>query len=247
MHPPAAVSTSLDDLSVPRYERVRLALQARIADHVWDAAAPIPTEQVLSAEFDVSVGTIRKAVERLVKDGLLVKVQGKGTFIKRPDFKNSLLRFFRYRNQAGEPVVPTGVVKQVDIADPVSFINQRLGLGPADRLIHLQRVRLVEHAAVLSESIWLPYALFAKLADMPLERFGNLLYPFYDQVCGQFVSSAVETLSFVSDHTDEYLGSRRGELLVKIERIARNLQGGPIEYRVSYGRPQNFRYEVRIN
>jgi GntR family transcriptional regulator len=247
MSSPAVNPSTLDGLNVPLYERVRLALQARLARHAWDISEPIPTEQALSREFEVSIGTIRKAVERLVKDGLLVKVQGKGTFIKRPDFHNSLLRFFRYRDAAGEHVVPVGVVKHVETVAPVESINSRLGLDPATSLIHLQRVRLVGQEVVLSERIWLPEPLFSKLAALPVERFGNLLYPFYDEICGQFVSSAVESLSFATGHADPYLGTQADQQLVRIERVARNIEGTPIEYRVSHGLPQNFRYEVRIN
>jgi GntR family transcriptional regulator len=93
----------------------------------------------------------------------------------------------------------------------------------------------------------LPEPLFSKLAALPVERFGNLLYPFYDEICGQFVSSAVESLSFATGHADPYLGTQADQLLVRIERVARNIEGTPIEYRVSHGLPQNFRYEVRIN
>jgi len=237
----------LEDLNVPLYERVRLAIQAKLASHSWDPAEPIPTEQALSAEYGVSIGTIRKAVERLVKDGLLVKVQGKGTYIKRPGLQNSLSRFFRYRDHAGRQIVPMGVVKHVAKVPPVPEINARLGIDPQESLIQVQRVRLVGQAVVLSEHIWLPGHLFGALLDVPLERFGNLLYPFYDEVCGQFVSSAVETLSFTRDHADEGLGTPAGELLVKIERVAQNLEGQAIEYRISYGLPENFRYEMRIS
>lgn len=243
---PAMPPVPLDGLTVPLYERVRLAIQERLVHRAWSLSEPIPTEQVLSLEYGVSVGTVRKAVERLVKDGLLVKVQGKGTFIKRPDFQNSLLRFFRYRDAAGQQVVPTGLVKKLSVVAPVASINRRLGLGLDDALIQLQRVRLVGHNIVLSENIWLSRALFGKLVDVPLERFGNLLYPFYDQVCDQFVFSATETLSFTTTHADEYLDTRKGEMLVKIERVAHDIEGKPIEYRVSYGMPQNFRYEIRI-
>ncbi|WP_345797417.1 GntR family transcriptional regulator [Castellaniella sp. MT123] len=244
--PTTLAPTSLDGLNVPLYERVRLGIQARLAGHVWDPSEPIPTEQALAQEYEVSIGTIRKAVERLVKDGLLAKVQGKGTFIKRPDFGGSLLRFFRYRNASGQQVVPTGVVKAVVVVPADADINARLDLAPDAELIRLTRVRLVDETIVLSESIWLPRTLFAPLATMAPERFGNLLYPFYDEVCGQFVFSADETLSFTSGRADADLGTQDSDLLVRIERIAYNIEGRPIEYRISHGQPQNFRYEMRI-
>ncbi len=243
---PASPPTPFEGVAVPLYERVRLAIQERLVHRAWSSSEPIPTEQALSLEYGVSVGTIRKAVERLVKDGLLVKVQGKGTYIKRPDFQNSLLRFFRYRDTAGNQVVPTGLVKKLSVVQPIADINQRLGLGADEALIHLERVRLVEERIVLSESIWLSKSRFGKLVDVPLGHFGNLLYPFYDEVCDQFVFSATETLTFTTSHVDAYLNTHAGDLLVKIERTAHDIKGKPIEYRVSYGHAQNFRYEIRI-
>lgn len=59
----------------------------------WTVEVPIPSEQELAQMYSVSVGTVRKAVEGLVEDGLLVKQQGKGTFLKQPNFENSLIRF----------------------------------------------------------------------------------------------------------------------------------------------------------
>ena len=59
-----------------------------------DSRRAYSSEQELAQMYSVSVGTVRKAVEGLVEDGLLVKQQGKGTFLKQPNFENSLIRFF---------------------------------------------------------------------------------------------------------------------------------------------------------
>lgn len=241
------LSTALNELNIPLYERIRLDIKSRLVTQAWDPIEPIPSEQVLAVEYGVSIGTIRKAVERLVQDGLLVKAQGRGTFIKRPDFKNSLLRFFRYRNASDQPVVPIGLVQSVKQIAPVAAINQKLALSPTTALIQLKRLRLVEKTVVLSECIWLPEPLFNPLLAVKADQFPNLLYPFYDKKCAQFVFSAQESLSFSTDQTDEHLGAVAGALLVKIERLAHNIEGTPIEYRVSYGHPQNFRYDIRIS
>ncbi len=61
-----------------------------------DSRRAYSSEQELAQMYSVSVGTVRKAVEGLVEDGLLVKQQGKGTFLKQPNFENSLIRFLDY-------------------------------------------------------------------------------------------------------------------------------------------------------
>lgn len=240
-------STAISDLNIPLYERIRVDIQSRIVNQGWAPDEAIPTEQVLSLEYKVSVGTIRKAIERLVQDGLLYKVQGRGTFIKRPDFKNSLLRFFRFRNEQGLQVVPSSRITSIKRCEASIQINNKLGLPSDTALIQLRRLRVVDGVIVLSEWIWLPEPLFASLLTLKPNEFANLLYPFYYEMCNQFVMSATESLSFATDYEDKELKTKKGDLVVKIERLAQNIEGKNIEYRVSYGQPQHFRYDVRIS
>lgn len=107
-------------------------------------------------------------------------------------------------------------------------------------------MRMVEDKVLLSERIWLPKSRYQAFADLEPEDFENLLYPFYYTKCGQFVSSAVETLFFVTDHSDPYLANAKQENLVKVCRVAKNLEGDPIEYRESYGLAGKFSYEINI-
>ena len=68
---------------------------AAVASRLWPAESAIPTEAELAREHGVSVGTVRKAIDLLVADGIVERIQGKGTFVRRPTFSNSLFRFFR--------------------------------------------------------------------------------------------------------------------------------------------------------
>lgn len=246
LHLPISTAT-LPQLNLPLYERIRIDIQARLVEQGWDPDLPIPTEQMLAQEYQVSIGTIRKAIDRLVQEGMLYKAQGRGTFIKQPDFKNSLLRFFRFRNHEGKQAVPTGMVKSIRKVPPTPAINKHLLIDEGMALIELQRLRIVENKVVLSEQIWLPEHLFSDLLHFEPLEFGNLLYPFYYQHCGQFISTAKETLSFTSEVEDTDLNARKGDMLIQIERLAYNLENRPVEYRISLGRPESFKYEVKIS
>lgn len=234
------------NFKLPRYEQVRWQIQNLLVKSKWTIEQPIPTEQELATRYQVSVGTVRKAVECLVEDGWLVKIQGKGTFLKQPNFDSSLMRFFRLRNKHGDYVSPQGDVKKVSVIEAIPAINEKLGLNATARLIYIERVRKNDDIVVLSEKIWLPEQLFSNLAEILPKHFGNLLYPFYYQQCGQFVSSATEQLTFARDVLDPYLDNKMSDALVKVCRIARNLEGQPIEYRQSYGFAENFHYEITI-
>ena len=231
---------------MPRYEQVRWHIQTLLTESKWDENTPLPSEQEFADKYQVSVGTVRKAVEKLVEEGVLIKQQGRGTFLKRPDFNSSLLRFFKFRDKESGYVTPTGIIKKISVIDAIDDINQKLDIDEHEALIYIERVRIVEDKVLLSEKIWLPKNCYEAFANLAPEDFENLLYPFYYTKCGQFVSSAVETLFFITNHIDPYLGNTKQESLVKVCRIAKNLEGDPIEYRESYGLAGKFSYEINI-
>nr|WP_313974352.1 GntR family transcriptional regulator [uncultured Psychrobacter sp.] len=234
------------NFKMPRYEQVRWHIQTLLTESKWDENTPLPSEQEFADKYQVSVGTVRKAVEKLVEEGVLIKQQGRGTFLKRPDFNSSLLRFFKFRDKESGYVTPTGIIKKISVIDAIDDINQKLDIDEHEALIYIERVRIVEDKVLLSEKIWLPKSCYEAFTDLAPEDFENLLYPFYYTKCGQFVSSAVETLFFITNHIDPYLGNNEQESLVKVCRIAKNLEGDPIEYRESYGLAGKFSYEINI-
>lgn len=234
------------NFKMPRYEQVRWHIQTLLTESKWDESTPLPTEQEFADKYEVSIGTVRKAVEKLVEDGVLIKQQGKGTFLKRPNFESSLLRFFKFRDKDACYVTPTGIIKKVMVIEGINDINQKLNIGKNKALIYIERIRIVENEVLLSERIWLPKSRYRAFATLNPEDFENLLYPFYYTKCGQFVSSAVETLFFITDHIDTYLNNTKQENLVKVCRVAKNLEGDPIEYRESYGLAEKFSYEINI-
>lgn len=231
---------------IPRYEQVRWKIQTLLTESKWDENTPLPTEQEFADKYQVSVGTVRKAVEKLVEEGVLVKQQGRGTFLKRPDFESSLLRFFKFRDKESSYVTPMGVVKNINVVEGIDEINKKLNIGKKEALIYIERIRIIDDEILLSERVWLPKSRYQAFATLNPEDFENLLYPFYYKRCGQFVSSAVETLFFITNHIDPYLGNTKQESLVKVCRIAKNLEGDPIEYRESYGLAGKFSYEINI-
>lgn len=238
---------TLQKFKVPRYEQVRWQIQKLLTIGKWDKTTPLPTEQELAEKYEVSVGTVRKAVEKLVEDGILVKQQGKGTFLKQPNFENSLSRFFKFRDKDTGYITPTGIIKKVIEIPAVDSINEKLNRDKNEALIYIERVRMLDSKVIVSEKIWLPKKLFEPLTTIASHDFDSLLYPFYYKKCGQFIFSAVETLFFIKDYSDCYLKNSEHEPLVKVCRIAKNLNGEPIEYRESYGLAEHFSYEISIN
>jgi len=171
----ASFVTKPDD-RLPRYQQLRDDLVNRIAAGEWGIEEAIATEAELGQFYNVSTGTVRKAIDLLVGDGVLTRSQGKGTFIRRPRFDSSLFRFFRFESRAGDPVRPTARVLKRELVKPGEEIRSTLGMKASEKAIHLSRVRLIEGQTVLSEDIWLPRTRFEPLATLPLGDFEDLLY-----------------------------------------------------------------------
>ena len=119
---------------MPRYMQIKYELQQFLADNNWGFDHPVPSEQELSTTYNASIGTVRKAVECLVEEGVLIKHQGKGTFLKRPAFiQSSMTRFYLRRDKNGKSEIPTSQIKKIGIAEANPLINQLLGLLPEEK------------------------------------------------------------------------------------------------------------------
>ena len=242
-----APSLSHDD-RLPLYHRVRDTLAAEIAAHKWRAEEALPTEAALAESHRVSIGTVRKAVDSLVADGVLERFQGKGTFLRRPDFQSSLFRFFRHLSADGTARVPESRILKRDEAPLPAAVAETLNRPAGAPAIRLLRLRLLDGRPLVVEDIFLPRDRFKPLLTIDPREFGDLLYSLYEQHCGVLVTSARETLSAetVSARHAKLLELESGAPVMVIERVALGVDRQPLEWRQSRGAADQFRYHVEI-
>lgn len=242
---------SSHDERLPRYQRLRDEVLRRIAEGEWGPGDAIPTEAELTQRYQIATGTVRKAIDMLVADGVLVRSQGKGTYVRRPNFDSSLFRFFRFKARSGEAVQPTAKILGRTLKKPPADVRQALAMGAAEgegEAIALSRLRLIDEEPVLVEEIWLPRARFEPLVEMKLKDFPDLLYPMYESACRQTVASARErlTVEVAGKALAERLGMVAGAPVIAVQRVAFNFAGAPIEWRCTRGSADGFQYEVDI-
>ncbi|WP_027802734.1 GntR family transcriptional regulator [Paraburkholderia dilworthii] len=233
---------------LPRYQRLREEMVALIAARHWRPGEAIPTEQALAKSYGLAIGTVRKAVDLLVAEGLLERFQGRGTFVRRANLDGSLFRFFRFQTRHGERRIPESRILRREVVDAPLAVAAILQISNSARVIQMSRVRLIDGVPILVEEIWLPYVRFAAFAQMDLSEVGDLLYPVYEAQCNQIVASATETL------TVEAVGPLHARLLhiepgtpaVVIERLAYGYDRQPLEWRRSRGPASEFIYQAEI-
>jgi GntR family transcriptional regulator len=236
------------DDRLPRYQRLRDEMVALVAARHWRPGEAIPTEQALAKSYDVAVGTVRKAVDLLVAEGLLERFQGRGTFVRRASFDSSLFRFFRFQTRQGERRIPESRILRREIVEAPSAVAATLQIPNGAKVIQMSRLRLIDGMPMLAEEIWLPFDRFAAFAQLELTEIGDLLYPVYEAQCNQVIASATETL------TVEAIGPLHARLLriepgtpaVVIERLAYGYDRQPLEWRRSRGPASEFIYQAEI-
>lgn len=231
----------------PLYLQLADAIKTRIAQNIWSLGMMIPSENELAKDFDISVGTVKKALSVLVQEGVLFRRQGKGTFVASPDFSKSFSRFFRYDWQTGEAAeTPGSKVLSIDVIQPDADVIDRLQIAARQQVFRLKRVRTMQNKPFVIEDIYLPYKRFKGIESIPLDQ--RLLYPIYNENFATPVIWADEYLqpAIADPAAAETLDIRAGDPVMCVERIAYTYQDIPVEWRHSIGRGDIFRYHIVV-
>jgi GntR family transcriptional regulator len=236
------------DDRIPIYQRLADTLRRSVIDGGLKPGDRAPSENVLAEEFGLAPGTVRKALDVLVTEGVFERFQGKGTFVRQPSFDTSLMRFFRFRGPDGKFTVPESRILRREIEPMPSHVALALELPPATPGISMSRLRLHEGVPVVAEEIWLEHEPFKAFADLPAEDIGALIYPVYDTLCQKRVARAEEALTVeaAAPEIARLLRVSPGEPIVVIDRLAKGYDNKPIEWRRSRGRADQFHYHTEI-
>jgi GntR family transcriptional regulator len=219
--------------SRPLYAQVRERLVERIRCGEWKPGQLIPNEFEIAAEFGVSQGTARKAVGALAAEGLVLRRQGRGTFVVEHTPAHVLFRFFNLFDHAGVAVIPDSRDATSCLAAPDAGERHALGLDEAARVIRIVRTRTRNGAPFIRETISLPELLFPGFVDRP--EVANTLYDLFQREYGVLVMRTDDHLSAVAADaaTAVALAIPPGTPLLRIARIAFAIDHRPVEWRVS--------------
>jgi GntR family transcriptional regulator len=219
----------------PLYAQVRELMIRRMLRGDWRPGELLPSEGRLAAEFGVSQGTMRKALDEMATQNLVVRQQGRGTFIAEHSQQHALFHFFHIRDESGHKELPTGRVLALKHSRADRHQARRLALQPRAPVISILRLRALRGKPVILERIVLPAGLFRGL-DPPIGReVPDELYILYQQRFGVTVARAEEKLRAVAaDALDaRSLGVAKRSPLLEIDRLALALDGAPVEWRLS--------------
>jgi GntR family transcriptional regulator len=228
----------------PLYRQVRDTLVQRIADGVWHPGQLLPSEPELASDLGVSQGTVRKALDEMTAENLVVRRQGRGTFVAKHDDARILFQFFRLAPDKGERQVPESRVVRISTQlDPAAA--KQLQIPIEEPILVIERLRLLAGMVHVAERIHVHAALFPGLGsdDIP-----NNLYDLYSRGFGVTICRASERLKAVaaSDSEARHLGIAPGSPLLQVDRMAFSLDGRRVEWRVSRCRTDSVHYMTDV-
>ncbi|HEY4276172.1 MAG TPA: GntR family transcriptional regulator [Rhizomicrobium sp.] len=235
------------DPRLPRYLKVRDFIAQAITHGEWSPGDAVPTEAQLANMHQVSVGTVRKAMDLLVAEGLIDRVHGKGTFVRRSGFATPLFRFFGHLSQNGTILVPDGRVIDRRRMNPTPEARAGLELKLGQEGVRIKRVRMRDEKIFLVEDIWVSADRFEGILDIDAQEFEPLLYPAYEKYFKTVVVRVEENLCIAHDAgMAKRLGVLDNTMLMEIKRTAFANDGQPVEWRRSYCRAVDFQYRVVV-
>jgi GntR family transcriptional regulator len=233
--------------SRPLYAQVHDVLLERISSGTWQPGELIPNEFAIAKELGVSQGTIRKALDALAADHVLVRRQGRGTYVAQHTPADMLFRFFNFFDANGQRIQPESWNTRLSEGRATREERKRLMLDENAKVFRISRIRGRNAEPFIFERIILPETLFKGLSsenDLP-----NTLYDHFQKTYGVTIARGTEWLTVTSAGPKEAkaLHIAEGTPLLKLDRIAYSLQNQPVEWRASLCRMDETSYVVKLS
>ncbi len=228
----------------PLYKEVKTRITRSLVAGEWKPGAAIPSESRLAELFSVSVGTIRKAIDELVAEKILIRRQGRGTFVTTHSEDRTLYYFFHIVGKNGERGLPTHEMLSFRQGKADAEIAQRLGVSRGERVLRISNVLKLAGAPVILDDIVLPVARFPGLTQAMFVAREGTIYGFYQARYGINVVRINERLSAdrPSPQTARVLGIRATSPVLVIKRVAYTYHDIPVEMRTSWVNTEHHEY-----
>ena len=219
----------------PLYKGVQRALMEQLATGDLKPGQLIPSERQLAMEYNVSIGTLRKAIDELVENRILIRQQGKGTFVASHDRERLLFYFFHIVPQKGAKSYP--LVESVFFHKAVADdeVAARLKIAVGAPTFHVRNKLSLLNEVVSIDDITIAQARFEKLSAAQFKERPNTIYNLYQDAFGITVVRTDERLraGAASAEHAKLLKIKVGTPVLSIRRTAFDMRDEPVELRIS--------------
>lgn len=217
----------------PLYRQIKSLILHALEAGEWRPGEAIPSEHELAARFSVSQGTVRKAVDEMAAENLLVRKQGKGTFVASHSDPRSLFRFLRLVPVDGRLEHPISIPLECWRAKAGQEAAKMLGIELGAPIFILRRLLRFNNKPVVIDEIYLPGEAFHGLCFEMLQDWNGSLYSLFEARFGLRMIRAQERIRAVgADRSSaEALRVAEGTPLLSVERLTYTYGDKPVEWR----------------
>jgi GntR family transcriptional regulator len=232
---PTLAPLAPDAAGAPLYRLAKRALLAAIEAGRWTAGDTLPSEAALAEALGISIGTLRHAVDELVAERILVRRQGRGTYVAGHSTERFVFQFFHVERSDGVRDAPQVELLAFERGRLDDEAAAALSRPPGDAAISVENRLSLQGRPVVYDRIVLPAALYRGLTEKRLRDRPSTIYHLYQTAFGITVLRATERVRAVAADraASRVLGVAPGSAVLQVRRTALSFHDKPVEYRVS--------------
>ena len=236
----------------PLYQQIKDLILQSLQAGEWKPGESIPSEMDLATRFRVSQGTVRKAVDELASDNLLVRRQGKGTFVATHAEVLVQYRFLKLIPDAGDSSSEGPAQREIIDCKRLrasSDVAHALGLRASDAVLQVRRVLSFANRPTILEDLWLPGGPFKGLTAERLSAYHGPMYALFETEFGVRMVRATEKIRAVLPDSGQssLLKIKQNTPLLSVERIAFTYNDAPMEMRRGLYLTDTHHYRNELN
>jgi GntR family transcriptional regulator len=217
----------------PLYQQIKGLITQSLESGEWKPGEIIPSEVELAARYKVSQGTVRKAIDELAAENLLVRRQGKGTFVATHNEDRAQFRFLRLLADDGVEHPHVSKLLECRRLRAPAEIARQLELKPADPVVQIKRLLQFDGVMTVFDEIWLPGVMFRGLTFERLSEYKGPMYAMFEAEFGTRMIRASEKIRAVAAEpvVAGLLGVPEGFPLLSVDRVSFTYGDRPVEVR----------------
>ena len=233
----------------PLYRQIKALLVKSLQAGEWLPGQAIPSEMELAARFRVSQGTVRKAIDEMATENVLVRRQGKGTFVATHAEQETQYRFLRLTPDDGSPPALQRRLLDCRRMRAPAEVARLLALKVGEAAVQVRRLLLAGEHAVVLDDLWLPGGKFKGLTAERLNAWRGPLYRLFEAEFAVHMIRAEEKIRAVAAAPEEaaLLGVAAGAPLLSVERLSFTYGDRPVELRRGLYHTVGHHYRNELN
>lgn len=233
----------------PLYQQIKALTTQSLQSGEWRPGELIPSEVELANRFKVSQGTVRKAIDELSAENLVVRRQGKGTFVATHHEARAQFRFLRLKPDVGVAQYPDNNIIEAKRLRAPADIARQLDIKNGDSVFFIKRIQSFDGAPTILEELWLPGLTFKGLSLERVLQYKGPMYALLETEFGTQMIRAVESIrAVVADQiASGLLAVPLNTPLLSVNRVSYTYGDKAVEVRRSLYVTNNHHYQNELS